>query len=243
MTVSSRLLRVAGGAVAGLVFFLEGACSSGTPAGAESKSAAQASPSSPSKEIPSSALAAYDAGRIRAWDPSRRFKALFKAEASPKVGAVGRGWLSVWWDGASGTLTWRASAPIAGGGRGGILRVKEGGGGAEAEDEGSPLAKRLSAADAVACILGAPPPSAKAPSAFEETPRGLRFRIDDTKRFVLLDEHGTPIELSFPNGEVVKLQPGEGVPRRIEANGRDGRAVLTLESYGPWPAGEEVPPR
>ncbi|MBK9065151.1 MAG: hypothetical protein IPL89_18545 [Acidobacteria bacterium] len=48
--------------------------------------------------------------------------------------------------------------------------------------------------------------------------------------------------MRFPNGEVVTFQPGAGVPRRIEANGPDGRAVLTLESYGPWPSGEEVPP-
>ncbi len=48
--------------------------------------------------------------------------------------------------------------------------------------------------------------------------------------------------MRFPKGEVVVFQPGSGVPRRIEANGLDGRAVLVLESYGPWPAGEEVPP-
>ena len=48
--------------------------------------------------------------------------------------------------------------------------------------------------------------------------------------------------MSFPSGEVVALQPGEGVPRRIEANGPDGRAVLTLESYSSWPEGELVPP-
>jgi hypothetical protein len=82
---------------------------------------------------------------------------------------------------------------------------------------------RLSPPDLLACILGTPdaPPS---PS-------------------TVLDDQGRVVEMRFPNGEVVKLQPGEGVPRRIEANGRDGRAVLTLESYGPWPAGEEVPPR
>jgi hypothetical protein len=57
-----------------------------------------------------------------------------------------------------------------------------------------------------------------------------------------VDREGEPIEFSFPTGETVKLQPGEGVPRRIEANGPDGRAVLTLESYSSWSKGEEVPP-
>ena len=45
----------------------------------------------------------------------------------------------------------------------------------------------------------------------------------------------------FPRGEVVTLQPGEGVPRRIEAKGPDGRAILTLESYAPWPTSEAIP--
>ncbi|MGZ6987393.1 MAG: hypothetical protein ACXVH0_00370 [Thermoanaerobaculia bacterium] len=70
----------------------------------------------------------------------------------------------------------------------------------------------------------------------------MRLRIDVSKRTALLDGEGKPIEFSFPTGETVKLQPGEGVPRRIEANGPDGRAVLTLESYSSWPKGEEVPP-
>ena len=63
-----------------------------------------------------------------------------------------------------------------------------------------------------------------------------------SKRTALLNREGMPIELSFPNGETVKLQPGEGVPRRIEANGPEGRAVLALESYSSWPEGEQVPP-
>lgn len=225
MTTRIPLQRVAGGVVVAVVFFLEGACGSGGAPRASSDAAAvphaASPPSSPFKEIPSSVLAAYDAGRIKAWDPSRRFKALFKAEASPKVGAVGRGWLSVWWDGASGSLVWRASAPIAGNGRGGFLRkeYREGG----ADSASLPVPGRLSPADLITCILGtpdAPPPPSAA-----------------------LDEQGRVVEMRFAGGEVVKLQPGDGVPRRIEANGPDGRAVLTLESYGPWPFGEEVPPQ
>ncbi len=105
-----------------------------------------------------------------------------------------------------------------------------------------PLSARLSAPDLIACILGTPASALRPSSPFEETPRGVRLRIDDSKRTVLMDEHGRPIELTFPRGEVVTLEPGEGVPRRIGAKGPDGRAILTLESYGPWPPSEEIPP-
>lgn len=109
--------------------------------------------------------------------------------------------------------------------------------------EGAPLlGARLSAPDLVACILGTPASPLRPSSPFEETPKGWRVRIVGSNRSVLVDREGKPIELSFPGGEVVTFQPGSGVPRRIEANGPDGRAVLVLESYGPWPAGEEVPP-
>jgi hypothetical protein len=91
-------------------------------------------------------------------------------------------------------------------------------------------------------VLGVPELALSLSSPFEETPRGLRLRIDVSKRTALLDGDGKPVEFSFPTGETVKLQPGEGVPRRIEANGPDGRALLTLESYSAWPEGEEVPP-
>jgi hypothetical protein len=57
-----------------------------------------------------------------------------------------------------------------------------------------------------------------------------------------LDNQGRVVEMRFPKSEVVTFQPGEGVPRRIEASGPDGRAILTLESYSSWPASEEVPP-
>jgi hypothetical protein len=149
----------------------------------------------------------------------------------------------VWWDGASGALEWRASAPIAGSGRGGILRKERRKEDAAAGDaEAVPLPGKLAAADLMACMLGTPAAPAPPPSSFEKTPRGWSWRIEGTKRAALLDRDGNVIELRFPNGEVVSFQPGEGVPRRIEAKGPDGRAVLTLETYGPWPAGDEVPP-
>jgi hypothetical protein len=199
VTASSRSLRVAGPALVSLIIFLEGGCGSG---------------SGPRASSTASALATYEKARLAAWDPSRRFKALFKAEASPKVGAIGRGYLSVWWDGATGSLAWRASAPIGGAGRGGFLRKGM-------SDGASPFPGNLAPSDLIACILGVPD-GPLSPS-------------------VAVDREGRVIEMSFPSGEVVALQPGEGVPRRIEANGPDGRAVLTLEAYSSWPESEEVP--
>ncbi len=183
---------------------------------------------------------------MRAWNPSRRFKALFRAEVSPHIGVIWRGYLSVWWDASAGTLTWRSSAPIAGSGRGGFLiKGKKGG---EAGDVGvtgsrqSLFPGRLASDDILACLLGVPESELSPSLPFQETPKGLRLRIDDSRRSVLVDREGKPIEFSFPNSETVKLQPGEGVPRRIEANGPEGRAVLTLESFSSWPDGERVPP-
>lgn len=218
MTFFSRSLRVAYVALAGMFFCLESGCSTGQPASASSDSTqpatAHADPSSPFKEnSSSSSLSSYELLRARAWDPSRRFKALFKAEVSPKVGAIGRGYLSVWWDGATATLHWRASAPIAGSGRGGFLRKGERGG-------ASPLPGSLDPTDLIACILGAP--------------------ADDSTR-TALDHEGRVVEMRFPKSEVVAFQPGEGVPRRIEAKGPEGRAILTLEAYSAWPETEMVP--
>lgn len=193
-------------------------------------------------------LEAYESARAAAWDPTRRFKALFRAEVSPNVGAISRGYLSVWWDGATGTLQWRASAPMTGRGRGGFLRKGMGaagsdGGRATAGSGGAtPFPGKIASSDLIACILGTPDAPASSSSTFEETPKGLRLRIDGSKRLVILDRGGRPVEFSFPNGEIVRLEPGEGVPRRIEAVGPDGRAVLSLESYSSWSRGEEVPP-
>lgn len=231
---SARAIRVGGSAFISILFCLESGCGSGRP---------------PSASSSAPALEAYEGVRARAWDPSRRFKALFKAEVSPKVGAIAHGYLSVWWEGAAGALSWRSSAPVAGAGRGGSLRKGKRGDPESDDGPGGPhqslLPGRLTSDDLLACMLGVPESALSPSSPFEETPRGVRVRIDVSKRsvLILLDRDGSPIELSFPSGEIVKLQPGEGVPRRIEANGPEGRAVLTLESYGAWPAGEEVPPQ
>lgn len=98
--------------------------------------------------------------------------------------------------------------------------MKRGGTGAAGEGR-SPLPGNLSPSDLIACIVGVPD-APLSPS-------------------VAVDREGRVIEMSFPSGEVIALQPGEGVPRRIEANGPDGRAVLALEAYSSWPESEEVP--
>lgn len=85
-----------------------------------------------------------------------------------------------------------------------------------------PFPGSLAPSDLIACILGIP-----------DSPASPR---------VFVDPEGRPIKFSLPGDEVVALQPGEGVPRRIEANGPDGRAVLTLEAYSSWPESEEIPP-
>lgn len=194
----TRALRVGASAFLSVLFCLEGGCGSGAPSLSYSSSSD-----------------AYERLRLKAWDPSRRFKALFKAEVSPKVGAIGRGYLSVWWDGATGTLAWRASAPIAGSGKGGFLRKGM-------RDGAAPFPGKLTPSDLFACILGAPD--------------------EPLSPSVAVDREGRVVQISFPGGEVVAFQPGEGVPRRIEANGPDGRAVLTLEAYSSWAESEEVPP-
>jgi hypothetical protein len=251
----TRAIRVAGSALVSVLFCLEGGCAGGGPApatsGASQPAAAEASPSSPFKEKSEapppgfSPLEAYERARVRAWDPSRRFKALFRAEVSPKIGPVGRGYFSVWWDGAAGTLDWRVSAPIAGSGRGGFLR--RGSGEIGSPDRGvdggaTPLPGKLAPDDVLACILGIPSGPLSPSLPFKETPKGIRLRLDSSKRSVLIDGQGQVVEMVFPNGETVTLQPGEGVPRRIEAKGRGGHAILTLEAYSSWPEGEAVPP-
>lgn len=228
----TRAIRVAGSAFVSVFFCLEGGCVGGNRPPASS--GASPSPSS-------SLLSAYEAARATAWDSKRRFKALFKAEISPKIGPVGRGYFSVWWDGAAATLEWRSSAPIGGNGRGGFLRrAREAG--RVGDDGASLLPGKLASEDALACILGVPEAQLPSPPRFKENPKAIRVFFDDSKRSVLVDAQGHVTEMVFPNGETVTLQPGEGVPRRIDAKGSGGHAVLTLESYSSWSEDEPVPP-
>ena len=69
-----------------------------------------------------------------------------------------------------------------------------------------------------------------------------RLPLDGHGRFAVLDRDGWVVLLGFPGGTRARFQPGAGVPRRIEVSSSEGRVVLTLENYLPWPPGEAVPP-
>ena len=149
------------------------------------------------------------------------------------MGAVGRGYLSVFWNGE--TLVWRSSAPLAGAGRGGTL--------ARGDDAPSDLFPgKIAASDLLAALLGAPNAGVSESFPFEEKSGLVMLRLHDENRRVGIDPSGHIVFLSFPGGVDVTFRPGDGVPRRIEATGPDGRAVLVLESLGPWPGSEPVPP-
>ncbi len=177
------------------------------------------------------ALVTVLAARDVAWSP-RRFKALFRGEVSARAGLTVRGYLALFWDGES--LAWRASVPLAGTPRSGVIR--------RAGSEVSELFPgRLAGADLLAVLFGVPeePPSGE--GAFVRGGRiGLKLPSGGG-RAVLVPPSGGVTGLLLPGGVSVELSPGDGLPRRIELTGPEGRALLTLESYGDWPAGEEVP--
>ncbi len=172
------------------------------------------------------------AARDEAWG-ARRFKALFRGEISPRVGIAVRGYLALFWDGE--TLKWRASVPLAGSPRSGTIpKTGEG-------DSGDLFPGRLSGPDVLATLLGIPE---ELPSGDGALVRGGRVELklpSGNGRAVLVSSPGGVTGLSLPGGVRVELSPGAGVPRRIEVRGPEGRATLTLESYGSWPEGEEAP--
>lgn len=177
------------------------------------------------------ALSAVVSARDEAWAP-RRFKALYRGEVSPRLGPSARGFLSLFWDGD--TLTWRASVPLAGSGRSGTIRRS-------GDDAGDLFPGRLAGSDVLAALLGAP---GDAPTAEGAVVRGERVELKlpgGDGRTVLVSPSGEVTGLVLPDGVRVELTPGSGVPRRIEVKGRDGKGVLTLESWGPWAEGEEAP--
>jgi hypothetical protein len=177
------------------------------------------------------ALSAVLEARDGAWGP-RRFKALYRGEVSSKAGLSVRGYLALFWDGEA--LLWRASVPLAGSPRSGTVRRS----GGEAVDL---FPGRLSAADVLAVLLGIPE---EIPSGEGATVRGGRVELklpSGEGRAVLVSTPGGVTGLLLPGGARVELTPGAGVPRRIELRGPEGRALLTLESYGAWEEGEEVP--
>ncbi|MEO6326469.1 MAG: hypothetical protein ABIT01_17935 [Thermoanaerobaculia bacterium] len=178
------------------------------------------------------ARSAYEKNREKAFAP-RRFKALFKGDISPEVGAILHGYLLVWWDGE--TLAWKTSAPLAGTVGKGVLRPHADEGGAHV-----PFPGGLTERDAVGVLLGALDLSSVA-RPVEIAEGGARIRLDDAGRVAQLDEAGRIVRLELGPDTNVELAPGDGVPRRIAAKGKDGRAQLSLESFGPWPLEEPIP--
>lgn len=182
-------------------------------------------------EATARAMASVRAAREEAWRP-RRFQALFRGEVSPKVGVALRGYLSLRWDGEA--LEWRASAPLAGSGRSGLLRKS--GGDAEGIFPG-----RLGARDVLAVLLGVPE-ELPSPEGASLNAGRVALRLPSGEgREVLVSTSGQVTGLVLPDGVRVDLTAGAGVPRRIAVRGPEGNAVLTLESFGDWPAGEGEP--
>jgi hypothetical protein len=172
---------------------------------------------------------AYERARRAGFAP-RRFKALFAGQVSPTVGAVARGYLSVWWDGE--TLVWRASAPLAGAGTRGTLSRSAASGRVPFPGEFDPK-------DAIGVLLGVL--DMPAAGAVESRPGGFRVALSGGGRAALLDERLRIVGVELPRGASVRYEPGEGLPRRIDATSPDGNASLRLESYGAWPESEPIP--
>lgn len=175
------------------------------------------------------ALSAVVGARDAAWRP-RRFQALYRGEVSPRVGAIVRGYLALRWDGEA--LSWKASVPLAGTGRSGLLRRAGG-------DAAGLFPGRLEAGDVLAALLGVPE---ELPTAEGALLRGARVELplpSGAGRAVLVSAKGEVTGLVLPDGVRVELTPGEGVPRAISVRGPEGRAELALESYGPWAEAEE----
>lgn len=210
-------------ALAAAVLLLTGACAS--------SGGRQVAPAPVAVERADAARTAYEKARQAAYG-SRRFKALFGGDVSPRVGAIARGYLSAWWDGRS--LVWRASAPLAGAGRQGRLSLDE-----SASPGSVPFPGELDSRDAIGVLLGVldlPPGGAVVARG-----AGVRIVLDARGRSVLMDERLRIVGFELPHGASVKYEPGDGVPRRIEAKSPDGFANLRLESFGPWPASEPIP--
>ncbi len=172
------------------------------------------------------ASAALESARTEAYRP-RRWKALFRGEVAPRVGAIGRGFLAVWWDGV--TLTWKTSAPLAGEGQHGTLSS----GGVSGAP--LPIPGRLGPGEAIGALLGVPAGAVSGP-ATSEGDRIVLPLVGGT--LVSVDPAGRVVEARFPGGVRVVYEPGTGLPRKLTATSSDGRAVLDLESLGPWPEGE-----
>jgi hypothetical protein len=180
-------------------------------------------------EYADAARGAYERARQHAYGP-RRFKALFQGEIAQTIGGIARGYLSCWWDGR--VLVWRTSAPLAGAGNEGRLAL-------DAPSAGRvPFPGELDGRDAIGVLLGVLdlPPAGPV----ESWRDGFRVALDGHGRVALLDEKLRIVGFELP-GAKVAYEPGEAIPRRIDAKTREGSADLKLQSFGDWPASEPIP--
>ncbi len=183
-------------------------------------------------EEASATVRSWEARRSEAYAP-RRLKALFRGEVIPRIGATVRGYLTVFWDGA--TLSWMTSAPLSGSGRDGRLTLS-----AAPAGEASPFPTGLTSADVIGALLGVldiPAPGRPVARVAE----GIRLSLDDAGRIAILSSEGTVTSLAFPGGTRLTLEGASPFPLRISAKGPRGTATLTLESWAEWPAGESAP--
>ncbi len=175
---------------------------------------------------------AWEKRRAEAFSP-RRLKALYRAEASAKLGPSVRGYLSIFWDGT--TLVWRTSAPLAGNVREGSLR-RDG----AVVGPASPFPAGLTAGDVVGSLVGVLDLSA-AGRPVARVGSDLSLSLDDTGREALLSADGKVTGLRFPDGTRVTLEASSPFPARLTAKSPRGTAKLVLESWGEWPADEAIP--
>jgi hypothetical protein len=176
-------------------------------------------------------VARWEERRAEAYGP-RRLRALYRGEAAPKVGAIVRGYLSVWWDGA--TLVWKASAPLAGDLRAGRMSLLPGG------ENVSPFPGRLAPADAIGALLGVLDLSAVG-RPVERTGEVVTIRLDGDGRAAQFGADGRIVTLTFPGRTRVTFESARPLPLRLEASGPGGTASLALENWAEWPAGEAIP--
>ncbi len=172
------------------------------------------------------AVAAWQAARAKAWGP-RRFKALYGGVVSQTVGATARGYVALWWDGSR--LHYKSSAPLAGAGSSGTLSRLGG---------GSPLPGVADPSAAIGVVLGVL--DVAADPAHVTVDGNLTRLALEGGAFAFLDPEGRIVKLLLGSAEV-RYEPGAGLPRSIDVRGDEGSAKLSLESYGPWPAGEPLP--
>ena len=164
--------------------------------------------------------------RLKAWAP-RRLKALFGVEVVPKLGVTQRGYLSLFWDGTAKSMTWRTSLPVAGELASG--RISLGGG---TSGLAHLLSSRLSDADALSVLLGAPAEPCDGP--VERDGGSLRFTTADRERVMVLGPGGEITAMELPGAVEVRLEAGPDLPRRIEIRTGKGRATLDLKEASPW---------